>query len=131
MFILNTMKSYVFVSNLQNRDVQALLPLTVKQINNAFLSSDDKSNFVIDGVDVNNVSYRTCMFCLFLVVELLVELHYVQVKLIGMVRNRAGRITDVTFALDDGTGRIDCSKWFVLPSSKMEKKLTIVDIDSF
>ncbi|CAK9329845.1 unnamed protein product [Citrullus colocynthis] len=71
----------------KNRDVQALLPLTVKQINDAFLSSDDKSNFVIDGVDVNNV------------------------KLVGMVRNRAGRITDVTFALDDGTGRIDCSKW--------------------
>ncbi|XP_038880298.1 replication protein A 32 kDa subunit B [Benincasa hispida] len=71
----------------KNRDVQALLPLTVKQINDAFLSSDDKSNFVIDGVDVNNV------------------------KLVGMVRNRAGRITDVTFALDDGTGWIDCSKW--------------------
>ena len=78
------------------------------------------------------------MFCLFLFIELLVELHYVQVKLVGMVRNRAGRITDVTFALDDGTGRIDCSKWFVSPHQhihpylyKMEKKLDayLVDID--
>lgn len=56
------------------------------------------------------------LYVLFILcIELLVELHYVQVKLVGMVRNRAGRITDVTFALDDGTGRIDCSKWFVLP----------------
>ncbi|XP_022135426.1 replication protein A 32 kDa subunit B isoform X2 [Momordica charantia] len=75
------------LSPAKNRDVQALLPLTVKQINDAFLSNDDKSSFVINGVDVNNV------------------------KLVGMVSNRAGRITDVTFALDDGTGRIDCSKW--------------------
>lgn len=59
------MKSYIFVSNLQNRDVQALLPLTVKQINDAFLSSDDKSNFVIDGVDVNNVSNST-LYALFI-----------------------------------------------------------------
>ncbi|KAG6587750.1 Replication protein A 32 kDa subunit B, partial [Cucurbita argyrosperma subsp. sororia] len=71
----------------KNRDVQSLLPLTVKQINDAFLSSGDQSNFVIDGVDVNNV------------------------KLVGMVRNRAGRITAVTFSLDDGTGWIDCNKW--------------------
>lgn len=64
-FLIDEMKSYIFVSNLQNRDVQALLPLTVKQINDAFLSSDDKSNFVIDGVDVNNVSNST-LYALFI-----------------------------------------------------------------
>ncbi|XP_062165204.1 replication protein A 32 kDa subunit B [Alnus glutinosa] len=74
-------------SSSKNREIQSLLPLTVKQITEAFLSSDDKSNFTIDGVDVNNVT------------------------LVGMVCNRTGRITDVTFILDDGTGRIECNKW--------------------
>lgn len=40
----------------QSRDNPPLLPLTVKQISQAIQSSDEKSNFVIDGVDVNNVS---------------------------------------------------------------------------
>lgn len=44
------------LSLLQNRDAQSLLPLTIKQINDAFQSSDEKSNMIIDGVDVNNVS---------------------------------------------------------------------------
>jgi len=74
-------------SSSKNRDIQSLLPLTVKQIKEALLLSDDKSNFTIDGVDVNNVT------------------------LVGMVCNRTGRITDVTFVLDDGTGRIECNKW--------------------
>ncbi|XP_059637317.1 replication protein A 32 kDa subunit B-like isoform X2 [Cornus florida] len=71
----------------KNRDSQPLLPLTVKQISEAFQSSDDKSNFLIDGVDVNNVT------------------------LVGMVLNKAERVTDVSFAIDDGTGRIDCNRW--------------------
>ncbi|RDX90386.1 Replication protein A 32 kDa subunit B, partial [Mucuna pruriens] len=71
----------------KNRDAQSLLPLTVKQINDAFQSSDDKTNLIVDGVDVNNVT------------------------LVGRVCNKAGRITDITFVLDDGTGRIDCNKW--------------------
>lgn len=71
----------------RNRDAQSLLPLTVKQINDAFLSSDDKSNFLIDGVVVSNV------------------------KLVGLVFNKAERITDVSFVIDDGTGRIDCNRW--------------------
>lgn len=71
----------------RNRDTQALLPLTVKQISEAFLSSDDKSNFLVDGVEVNNVT------------------------LVGMVFNKAERVTDVGFMLDDGTGRIDCNRW--------------------
>jgi hypothetical protein len=47
---------------LQNREIQSLLPLTVKQITEAFLSSDDKSNFTIDGVDVNNVGFSKLDF---------------------------------------------------------------------
>ncbi|KAI8019963.1 Replication protein A 32 kDa subunit A [Camellia lanceoleosa] len=76
-----------FFSTSKNRDSQPLLPLTVKQISEAFQSSDDKSNFLIDGVDVNNV------------------------KLVGMVFNKTERVTDVFFVLDDGTGRIDCNRW--------------------
>ncbi|ESW26753.1 hypothetical protein PHAVU_003G145200 [Phaseolus vulgaris] len=72
----------------KNRDAQSLLPLTVKQIYDAIQSSDDKANLIVDGVDVNNVT------------------------LIGRVCNKAGRVTDVTFVLDDGTGKIECNKWF-------------------
>ncbi|KAK6942044.1 OB-fold nucleic acid binding domain, AA-tRNA synthetase-type [Dillenia turbinata] len=71
----------------KNRDAQGLLPLTVKQISEALLSSDDKSNILIDGVDVNNVT------------------------LVGMILNKTPRVTDVSFKLDDGSGRIDCTRW--------------------
>ncbi|KAL9242260.1 hypothetical protein vseg_016279 [Gypsophila vaccaria] len=71
----------------KNRDAQALVPLTVKQINEALLTSEDKSNFVVDGVDVNNVT------------------------IVGMVFNKVERVTDIGFALDDGTGRIDVHRW--------------------
>lgn len=71
----------------KNRDSQPLTPLTVKQINEAFQSSDDKTNFLIDGVDVNNV------------------------KLVGMMLNKTERVTDISFVIDDGTGRIDCYRW--------------------
>ncbi|CAA0837824.1 Replication protein A 32 kDa subunit B [Striga hermonthica] len=71
----------------KNRDAQPLLPLTVKQISEAFQSSDDKANFLIDGVDVNNV------------------------KLVGILDEKTERVTEVSFVLDDGTGRIDCHRW--------------------
>lgn len=74
-------------SSTKSRDGHTLIPLTVNQISKALLSNDDKVNFLIDGVDVNNV------------------------KLVGMVLNRADRVTDVSFVLDDGTGRIDCNRW--------------------
>nr|XP_028947482.1 replication protein A 32 kDa subunit B isoform X2 [Malus domestica] len=35
-----------------------------------------------------------------------------KVTLVGMVREKIGRITDVAFFLDDGTGRMECNKWF-------------------
>ncbi|KAG6424142.1 hypothetical protein SASPL_114555 [Salvia splendens] len=85
----------------KNRDAQGLLPLTVKQIREAFQASDDKANFLIDGVSVNNVGY---------------------VKLVGLVFEKTERVTDVSFTLDDGTGRIDCHRWVqeVVDTKEME-----------
>ncbi|XP_059641129.1 replication protein A 32 kDa subunit A [Cornus florida] len=74
-------------STAKNRETHGLIPVTVKQISEASHSGDDKSNFLIDGVDITNVT------------------------LVGMVFNKTQRVTDVAFALDDGTGRIDCKRW--------------------
>lgn len=46
----------------QNRDIQTLLPLTAKQITDACVSAVDKSEFVIDSVDVNNVGLLFLFF---------------------------------------------------------------------
>ncbi|XAR70715.1 hypothetical protein NMG60_11027675 [Bertholletia excelsa] len=70
-----------------NRETHGVVPVTVKQISEASHSGDDKSNFAINGVDVVNVT------------------------LVGIVFNKAARVTDVAFVLDDGTGRIDCNRW--------------------
>ncbi|KAK1317675.1 Replication protein A 32 kDa subunit A [Acorus calamus] len=75
------------VSPAKSRGTQGVLPLTVKQISEAFHSSDEKSGFVIDGVDASNV------------------------RLLGMVTKKMERVTDVSFTLDDGTGRIDVNRW--------------------
>ncbi|KAH0457033.1 hypothetical protein IEQ34_014940 [Dendrobium chrysotoxum] len=40
----------------------------------------------------------------------------VQVKLLGIMMNKIERVTDVSFALDDGTGRINVNRWWVLCS---------------
>lgn len=80
----------------KNRETQTLTPLTVRQISKALLTNDDKVNFLIDGVDVNNV------------------------KLVGMVYNKAERVTDVSFVVDDGTGRIDCNRWVNDPVDSKE-----------
>lgn len=63
------------------------MPVTVKQISEASQSGDEKSNFAINGVDLNNVT------------------------LVGMVYEKVERNTDVNFVLDDGTGRIKCRRW--------------------
>ncbi|GAB2225869.1 hypothetical protein Droror1_Dr00021639 [Drosera rotundifolia] len=68
-------------------EAQGLTSLTVKQIGEAQLSASERGNFIIDGVDVNNV------------------------KVVGMVLNRVERTTDVGFVIDDGTGRIDIHRW--------------------
>lgn len=75
------------VSPAKSRDAPGTIPVTVKKIIEASQSGDEKSNFLVAGVDVANVS------------------------VVGMVMSKVERVTDVTFALDDGTGRIDCIRW--------------------
>ncbi|KAB1201373.1 Replication protein A 32 kDa subunit A [Morella rubra] len=75
------------VSSAKSRDSQALVPVTVKQISESSESGDEKSSFLINGVDVANVT------------------------VVGMVSDKAGRNTDIGFNLDDGTGRIGCKRW--------------------
>ncbi|XP_047052054.1 replication protein A 32 kDa subunit A-like [Lolium rigidum] len=64
-------------------------PLTVKQIAAAQLTGADEEGvpFVVDGVDTSKI------------------------RVVGMVSGKAERATDVTFTIDDGTGRIDFIRW--------------------
>ncbi|CAA2955984.1 replication protein A 32 kDa subunit A-like isoform X2 [Olea europaea var. sylvestris] len=71
----------------KSRDTQPMVPVTAKQIIEASQSTDDKSNFLVDGAIVSNV------------------------KLVGMAFDKAERVTDVSFVIDDGTGRIGCNRW--------------------
>ncbi|KAL0302245.1 UNVERIFIED_CONTAM: Replication protein A subunit A [Sesamum angustifolium] len=80
----------------KSRDNQPMYPVTVKQIIEATPSTDDKPNFLIDGVDVYNV------------------------KVIGMVFDKSERLTDVSFVIDDGTGRIGCHRWVNDPHDTSE-----------
>ncbi|XP_044463225.1 replication protein A 32 kDa subunit A isoform X2 [Mangifera indica] len=71
----------------RSRDSLGLVPLTVKLISEASQSGDEKSNFVVNGSEVTNVT------------------------LVGMVFGKEERASDVTFTLDDGTGRVLCKRW--------------------
>ncbi|KAJ1425771.1 hypothetical protein SESBI_10849 [Sesbania bispinosa] len=71
----------------KSRETHGLVPVTVKQISEASQSGDEKSSFVINGVDLTNVT------------------------LVGMVFEKTERNTDVNFVIDDGTGRIKCRRW--------------------
>ncbi|KAF9613859.1 hypothetical protein IFM89_012407, partial [Coptis chinensis] len=51
-----------YSSSSKSRDSQVLLPFTVKQIKDASNPNDEKSNIVIDGVDVNNVNLSNSIF---------------------------------------------------------------------
>lgn len=31
--------------------------------------------------------------------------------MVGMTFNKSEKVTDASFVIDDGTGRIDCHKW--------------------
>ncbi|RZC71108.1 hypothetical protein C5167_034329 [Papaver somniferum] len=86
-------------SSAKNREASGLLPLTIKQISDSYNASEDKANFVVDGVDVNNIT------------------------LVGMVFNKAERVTEVAFTIDDGTGRINCNRWVheSIDSKEMEQ----------
>ncbi|KAL3677147.1 hypothetical protein R1sor_027095 [Riccia sorocarpa] len=63
-----------------------LMPLTVKQLSSATQKASD-DNFYVDGQEVNNIT------------------------LVGMVFNKEEKNTDVSFMLDDFTGRIEVKKW--------------------
>ncbi|KAG4929671.1 hypothetical protein JHK82_046742 [Glycine max] len=56
---------------------------------------------------------------------------YDAVTLVGRVSNKTGRITDVTFVLDDGTGRIECSKWLheAVDTNEAEAILPVTDFN--
>ncbi|KAH9760071.1 Replication protein A 32 kDa subunit A [Citrus sinensis] len=69
-------------STARSRDSQGLVPVTVKMISEASHSGDDKSNFMINGLEITNVT------------------------LVGLVYNKEERASDVNFTLDDGTGRV-------------------------
>ncbi|KAL6216383.1 hypothetical protein ACLB2K_009606 [Fragaria x ananassa] len=85
-------------SSARSRESHGLVPVTVKQISEAHQSGDEKSNFVIGGADVANVS------------------------LLGMVFEKVEKTTDVSFTIDDGTGRIKCRRWVneAFDSTEME-----------
>ncbi|KAL5208262.1 hypothetical protein ABZP36_032697 [Zizania latifolia] len=71
------------------RGASGTLPLTVKQISEAQQSGAGEKGapFVIDGVETANV------------------------KFVGLVSVKTERNTDVSFTLDDGTGRLDFIRW--------------------
>uniref|UniRef100_A0A3N7GAQ2 OB domain-containing protein n=1 Tax=Populus trichocarpa TaxID=3694 RepID=A0A3N7GAQ2_POPTR len=69
----------------KNREARCLFPLTVKQISN--LASNNESNFIIDGAEVNNVT------------------------IVGRVSHKEDKASEYTFLVDDGTGQIECTKW--------------------
>ncbi|KAM0837306.1 hypothetical protein ACQ4PT_061748 [Festuca glaucescens] len=64
-------------------------PLTVKQIAAAQLTGPDEEGvpFVVDDVETDNI------------------------MVVGTVSGKAERATDVSFTIDDGTGRIDFIRW--------------------
>ncbi|KAH7281516.1 hypothetical protein KP509_36G051600 [Ceratopteris richardii] len=77
------------VENIQSKRIVrpvGLLPLTVKQANQA-LQHPSGNTFIVDGVDTNIVT------------------------LVGMVTGKEENTIDVSFSLDDPTGRIDVKCW--------------------
>ncbi|XP_023744004.1 replication protein A 32 kDa subunit A [Lactuca sativa] len=79
-----------------NRDTAGIVPLTIKQISEASHSGDDKTNFVVSGADVVNVT------------------------VVGMVSDMVERSTDVNFTVDDGTGKLNCKRWLNEPFDKLQ-----------
>ncbi|WVZ73047.1 hypothetical protein U9M48_021402 [Paspalum notatum var. saurae] len=71
------------------RGASGTMPLTVKQIADAHQSGtgDKGAPFVVDGVETANI------------------------RLVGMVNGKVEQTTDVSFTLDDGTGRLEFIRW--------------------
>ncbi|KAL2621550.1 hypothetical protein R1flu_001755 [Riccia fluitans] len=65
---------------------QSLIPVTVKQLSSAILEPSDEK-FYIDGQESHNIT------------------------LVGMVFGKKENFTDVSFMLDDFTGKIEVKKW--------------------
>ena len=117
------------------RGASSTMPLTVKQVVDAQQSGTGEKGapFVVDGVEMANVrgprfdthlplcyafhslSSYSCFDCF-------VDMHMssplirqprfpFQIRLVGMVNGKVERTTDVTFTLDDGTGRLDFIRW--------------------
>ncbi|KAF7090114.1 hypothetical protein CFC21_092927 [Triticum aestivum] len=90
----------------KTRGAQTLLPLTVKQIMDASQTNDDKSSFVVNGTEVSTVGAGCSASA-----SIVQSCTDVKVRLVGRMMNKAERITDVRFILDDGTGRIEVNRW--------------------
>ncbi|PHT54358.1 hypothetical protein CQW23_08820 [Capsicum baccatum] len=71
----------------QNRDSQTFIPLTVEEIRESVQSSGGKTNFLIGGVDVNNV------------------------EVVGTLFDKTPMVGRVSFKVKDGTGHLDCIRW--------------------
>ncbi|KQK00456.1 replication protein A 32 kDa subunit B [Brachypodium distachyon] len=71
----------------RTRNAQTLLPVTVKQLMDACQINDDRSSFAVNGTELSTV------------------------RLVGRMLNKTERVTDVSFILDDCTGRIDVNRW--------------------
>ncbi|KAJ4800448.1 Replication protein A 32 kDa subunit A [Rhynchospora pubera] len=74
-------------SKTRSSTTSTTVPLTIKQITEAFHLNDERADFLIDGMEPSLV------------------------KLLGRVLNKAERVTDVSFLLDDGTGSIEVTRW--------------------
>ncbi|KAJ3696217.1 hypothetical protein LUZ60_001594 [Juncus effusus] len=75
---------------------QGAVPVTVKQIADALASCPDKSKPTINGIDISCV------------------------RVLGLVMNKVERATDVSFTIDDGTGRINFIRWITEASDTNE-----------
>uniref|UniRef100_A0A0D9VMZ9 C2 domain-containing protein n=1 Tax=Leersia perrieri TaxID=77586 RepID=A0A0D9VMZ9_9ORYZ len=78
------------ITSVMTRGASSTMPLTVKQISDAQQSGNSGEKgapFVVDGVETANV------------------------RLVGLVSGKTERNTDVSFTIDDGTGRLDFIRW--------------------
>jgi replication factor A2 len=79
-----------------SKNIQLLVPVTVRQVHDALQSNEDKMDFTVDGVEATSV------------------------RLVGLLVSKTERVTDVSFTVDDGTGRIDCNRWMNDPTDMKE-----------
>uniref|UniRef100_A0A0E0K791 Replication protein A C-terminal domain-containing protein n=1 Tax=Oryza punctata TaxID=4537 RepID=A0A0E0K791_ORYPU len=90
----------------KSRGASSTMPLTVKQISEAQQSGsagEKGAPFVVDGVETANVckcNMGTPSPC-----------PPLSVRLVGLVSGKTERNTDVSFTIDDGTGRLDFIRW--------------------